>query len=914
MAENDKWYRRRPAPSQTNKPRLSAFKNDAVTQAVVSKLVEPLVPIVRKANDTGDMNAPDPSLVFGLTDKTATNITDSANMMQVLPDLSLAKQVLIATILSPNDLMEGDLKIATTDNKLGDMNAPLIKVIQDYFKVDYKIDRLLPKILEDVLFMTGSYPMAIVPESSIDDIINSNQRVTMESMVGEFDKNGNVRPLGLLGNSTSNISSDLKPAQARLGMEDFTRKNTYLKTTVDPVINQYTSVLDNPNVLKHPVLLSKTINDRVSGVYAVNKLGLEANEKMKPEELNQFAFRNMMFKRRQYRHVPVVEMKPLDMLDKPTVGHPLVLNLPAESVIPVHVPGNPDEHVGYFILLDQTGNPVAKAAQSDYYNDIVSKMRQNKELSSQLLSVTNRSMHGTTADYQQNIDAMTNAYTDVIEKNLLSRLKNGAYGDTVAVARPREVYRIMLARALSRMYTQLLYVPATNMCYIAFDYNRYGVGESLLEKTKIIGSMRAMLMFANTMAAVKNSINKTELKITLDENDPDPDGTIEKIVHEYSKTRQATFPIGASHPLDLVHYIQMAAVGVTVDGHPGYPTTKLEIAEHANQRIVPSTELEDNLRKRQLFGINVPPETVDLSMNVDFAQSVIQSNILMAKRAKIWSDQLCDAITEFIQKYTMNSSELMERLVKVISEQKDLITKLQQKNKDITPERIAVHFLSSVTVELPKPDMTQIDMQLQAFDAYSQALDKIIPAFLSTDMYDATFVGDLSGAIEPTVKLIKAHFQRAWLRKNNVMPEMFDLLSFNDEDKAMNDFLKKHEEHIANLSKTMMPFLKKVLEAIQKRNEVIQQAGGLNAAPASSGGGEGGGEGGGDEFSDLPDFGGAADEATGQADLENESAAAGKEAGTTDEAGKETPPEDKGTKETPKDEEKNKDTGKEEKK
>jgi len=142
MAENDKWYRRRPAPSQTNKPRLSAFKNDAVTQAVVSKLVEPLVPIVRKANDTGDMNAPDPSLVFGLTDKTATNITDSANMMQVLPDLSLAKQVLIATILSPNDLMEGDLKIATSDNKLGDMNAPLIKVIQDYFKVDYKIDRL----------------------------------------------------------------------------------------------------------------------------------------------------------------------------------------------------------------------------------------------------------------------------------------------------------------------------------------------------------------------------------------------------------------------------------------------------------------------------------------------------------------------------------------------------------------------------------------------------------------------------------------------------------------------------------------------------------------------------------------------------------------------------------------------------
>ena len=191
-------------------------------------------------------------------------------------------------------------------------------------------------------------------------------------------------------------------------------------------------------------------------------------------------------------------------------------------------------------------------------------------------------------------------------------------------------------------------------------------------------------------------------------------------------------------------------------------------------------------------------------MNVDFAQSVIQSNVLMAKRASIWSDEFCAFITEFIQKYTMNSSILMGKLKEVINaEENGIMKKLKETNKDITDTRVAMHFLSSIYVELPKPDMSKITIQLAAFKEYSEGLDMVIPAFMSSEMFSSTFMGDIGDAVEPTVKVIKSYFQRQWLIKNNVMPELFDMLSFNEEDKTMNEFLKKHEEHMKTLGKTM---------------------------------------------------------------------------------------------------------------
>ena len=842
-------------------PRLGAFKNDELTKAITAKLVEAPVGS-RLVNRMGATQtaAPDGQMAWNVTDKTANSIADNRNMMQLLPDLELAKQILINSILSPNDMLSCELTFSSNAKLLGDLEIPLLQVVETYFKQNYRIEDLLPTILEDVLFKTGSYALAVLPESVVDDAINSPERVsiaTMESLRGEFDASGQPKPLGILG-------SNEKPVRGNrsgyvVGMESL-RSSDDIPTGSRNIATEglYLTVTDNPNVLKQPLLLDKITATRIQDRLTLRRLSVENNTSGQGAAA-EAAMRASLFKARSYTNTPVLALQTQAMLDKESVGHPLVMTLPAESVLPVHTPSNPDEHVGYFVLLDQTGNPLAKAQLSDYYNDLVTNINRNKSMVSQMLNVARRGTEGRDTDVNRYMDleAATSLYMNVVEQDLMQRLKNGVYGDNVRVARPPEVYRIMLARACAKMYTQLLYVPTQMMTYIAFDHNQHGVGVSLLENTKIIGSMRAMMLFANTMAGIKNSVGHVELNIELDPNDPDPGHTIEMMAHEYVKTRQAAYPIGQSNPLDLVNHLQAAGVEITAQGHPGWPTTKLSVNDKTTNRAKVDTELDDSLRKRHLMGIGVAPETVEMSMGADFAASVLQQNLLLAKRAMLTGRRLTRGVSDHIQKFTNASETLCRQMRDILNEKKDLVTKLDPGNK-YGVDGLVTYFISTIEVSLPEPNMKGIELQLTGFEEYSKALDTVIPAFVSSEMFDSNIIGELGNSINTAIAIIKAYYQRKWLRENNVLPELFEMLTHAEgKDSIAFDLLATHKDHMESLNKSLMGFLKTALKKKAKTDEELNALGGVEegAAGGSDAGGEGGDEAGGGEDDMGFDFG-----------------------------------------------------------
>lgn len=862
-------------------PKMGAFRDDPITQSITAKLVENTLQSTRY-DMRGNLTEATPSgnLVWATTEKSANNLSDNRNMMQLLPDMELAQQVLISTILSPNDMMSCELTYISEDTLLGDATAAMTKCVSDYFKGVYRIDDLLPDILKDVLFYKGSYPIAIIPESSIDDAINSNDRVTMESVevTSDFTKEGLPKHYGILGPKTAAVRRQT-PLNS-IGLEDYTARAKHYGENYDRNVGFESwglVVTDNPNVLKHPMLRDKVIQDRLNDVYAIRQVGMESKT---PQPATDSKLKQDLYRPRQYKNVPVLSLKTMDQLERPSVGHPLVMNLPAESLIPVHTPSNPDEHVGYFVLLDQTGSPLSKAYLSDYYADLTSSVTQNKEMQSQLLSVTQRATAGYKRDSIVDVGDATKLYMDVVEKDLMSRLRNGIYGDNVKIARPTEVYQIMLARACQKMYTQLLYIPVELMTYIAFDFNKYGVGKSLLEDTKILGGIRAIMLFANTMAAIKNSTNHISLDIELDPKDPDPAHTVEMLTHEYAKTRQANYPLGASNPLDIVNFLQMAGVETAVSGHPRYPTTKMSVNDKTSNRAKPDTELEESLKKRHLFAIGVPPEAVDLSMNVDFASSVVQSNILMAKRAMIHQRKLVYFITDFSRKYIMNSSILMDKLRQIVKDNETSLKKFID-NPRVGVDGVVNHFIRTLEVSLPEPDMTQLKIQVEAFKEYSEGLEMVLPQVISTDMFDPAIMGELGGSVDIAVKILKAYFLRKWLRDNNVMPEVFEIMNVSETDGKMFNLLDKHAEHMQVLQKTLMGFISKTKKSMDKFNKLIEAQGGAPVASTpvdnSGGGGDDTDAGGGDDFGDLPDF-------------EEDSGAAGGDEEPPAEGEKETPP------------------------
>jgi len=41
-----------------------------------------------------------------------------------------------------------------------------------------------------------------------------------------------------------------------------------------------------------------------------------------------------------------------------SIGKPMLMKLPTESTIPVFIPGDPSNHIGYFVMLDGNGKPL----------------------------------------------------------------------------------------------------------------------------------------------------------------------------------------------------------------------------------------------------------------------------------------------------------------------------------------------------------------------------------------------------------------------------------------------------------------------------------------------------------------------------------------------------------------------------
>lgn len=929
---------------------FNASGNSQELEAVLSKMVpEPRRGTTARQRANISTRALNNGTLKRIAQRTSADIQDAKSLFQILPDLELAMQILISSILSPKDLSRGRLGYTVETGRFNsDVTAKLVTCIKEFFDGTYKINELLPKILEDVLFFKGSYPILILPENAIDEIINRPERVSFESIVNSDQyRSWMTDSIGLLGPGYN--PNDPTSMSVRSGMEDFGRPVSYtsvetkmfapVPTRSSSTLDLHIRVMDNPDIFKRRSLMERLQRERVSQVLGNRQLGNRFNrgraisvERLQSSQeaisasqavggggvgnitgvTRSFSDHGIYKGRRSMRVSQVSTVPNQDALSRPSVGHPLVIKLPAESVIPVHVPGEPENHVGYFIVMDENGNAVCYESSRDYYSDMGLMLKQNESMTSQIIQTTRRVTQG---QHDPNIledqKQLEEAYVDLVEADLMRRLQNGAYGGNVEIARPEEIYRLMLARTYSQRVTQLLYVPAEMLTYIAFDYNEYGIGVSLLQQTKMIGGIRATLLFANTMASIKNSIARTRLHITLDPEDPEPDMTVEEFIHNYVRNSRGMLPIGVNEPNDIVAHLNNAAVEIEVDGgNPRYPETKMLVENYAGDKTKPDTDLEDSMRDRHLMGIGIPPELITNAKNLEFATQIVQNNLLMTRNVMKYQDLFLPFLEEFVTHYTANSQPLMDQLRDIVranidtlsrSQRNDhaeatadgrvdvededlaaLVSKVKDKSQDdsVGIDAVVYEFLQALRLTLPSPETNAIKNQKESLDEYEQALDKMLGFYFSADFLTQEFMGEMSEVIDPVQKAIKAIYMRQYARSNNLLPELDDLSIFDPNEGPALDLLQQTLGHEDGLRATILSYMKHVHERLKLSNP--QYTASKDAAGAAGGGSDfssptpedEGGDGfsdiGGDDFSIDGDLGGDSTETTTEETTETE--------------------------------------------
>lgn len=754
-----------------------------------------------------------------LANETAQDVIDSDAIMQLLPDLELAEQVLVGSVLSPKDMSTADVNFAVAENQFdGEIARLLLDVPSQWFKQDYKIDERLDLEMEDIVTKKGASIKIILPENSLDTIINGERHLSMEQY-DQVVRNMNMSgTLGILGHPTdSNISMEAF-GNTRVPEEYSTIDFRGIEKLLSPA---KVFVSDNFNILKghgykrrrQTMDITKRLNQlQVSMEGDPVRFGGQGNNHTEGATAEQI---DQLYRRGQVKSQPTYLISPPEYNNRPSVGNPLVISPSMESVVPVFVPGKPDEHVGYFLLLDMFGRPITRSENRDYYGEMRANFKNNQsDNSSELLRMTREAMGSTTADNQYEVEQVQQTYNAIMEGELKNRLRNGLYGEEFDIGFTEEIQRIMLYRHFKNSSTQLLYIPAELVVYIAFNYNKSGIGQTMLARSKILANMRSVLLFAETMGAVRNAVGRKKVNITLDPDDPDKAATISDIQTMILEASQRGFPLGAPDPAQSLDFLNRAAFDFAINAEgDDYAQTKVEYDDYNTNIQAGNPDLQDRLRRMHIAGMGVPPEKVDPNNSVDFATSAVQNDLIMTRRVKRYQRILMAGMTKFVRVYTLNSSRLMGAMVEIVLKNPGILTEEQKK---MTPEEVVQDFVKALTVSLPEPDTTRLDQLMQAFEQFNSLLERALEAYLTPDMFPQDTMGE-GGVYEKAFAAIKAYFQRQYLSQNNVLPQLNVLYELDPKNnKPAFSLLDNQENAVETLGQAIQEYAANLFKIAEK--------------------------------------------------------------------------------------------------
>lgn len=756
-------------------------------------------------------------------DSNASKINDAAGIMELLPDLNLVKEVLVASILSPKDLKPIELKVTTGNHNI----SGLAEAVRSHLTSDYDLESALPDILGKALFTHGSYSLLPLPALTIHNLIKDHS-INLEAIKeSDIEKLGATN-IGILAGRRGESLYAMEALSDALGSLTINKDVGKMPDLV--------TISDNALQLLKPAMRDiKNYGNKCSALenhYGLE--GLNASGKI-DKDVSPYI-------KRRYKSLTEIYLRGHDnnlVVDPNTAEHdekkagdvdaklaeafaeinPIVINPPMESVIPVHVPGEPHRHVGYYIAIDSRGNPISRSKDSNFFKELNDRLKVatlNKSDSDYITAALGYS----TKTSEIELDPLLSAYEEKLECALREAVERGVHNDTVEISAPGEFYRTMFSRQLAMTKTSFIYIPEEMMTYFAFNYNAIGCGVSLLEKTKLYSSLRAILLFANVMAGVKNSVAKRILTITLDEHDTDPQATVETVLNEFISLQTKDLPLGELNPSGIVDSLQRAGIQIKIDGGEIFPNTALDLEETQRDRAVPDTDLEENLKFMQYAGLGVAPETIDSARESDFATGITKTNLLQSKRVLVWQKKYTSDLSDFAHKYIYAGGPLYATIKELYDADKD-------RNKASLQEVI-----ESIAVELPQPDTASIESQMEAYEAYSGFVELAVNAYVSDEMVDSMLGGEhVMNSIDNVRQTIISYLKRQYMRKQNMLPELSNLFTNEEFDpvpgitQTNDDVMKIASKILAKLKKSEWKADRKVIQVVDRIQTADADAG-----------------------------------------------------------------------------------------
>ena len=772
-----------------------------------------------------------------IADSVNEKIKNNESVLELFPDIELAIQIIVSSIISPNDMLSTNSIYVSPNIKLPpDVTNALTDTIKKHINVNYNLDDNLYDIVKETMFTKGATAFAIIPEASLDDVINPdyNGQISIESINNHYTKTS------ILG-KTDSITCSVEELRTRdktkhLSLNILSKESVTDKTkTIE--VNENTlgiQIIDNPSILK--VGNSRFNNIKKRAASKIKGYGISREDIGTEEDLSEL---DALFKNND--RLPMATINSINTIDtasRESIGMPMTFKLPIESVIPVYALNDVSKHLGYFVLLDENGLPldirddVAKANNAN----LIQTTGNIENAKSTMIDRAKSALYGITK-VDATIDNMEDIYGELVENLIKQKLKNGDYEEIADIKSNADIYRVMFFRTLRAQTTKLLFLPSELVAYYAFEYRDNGTGKSLLEKNAILFSIRGILLFATLMGNIKNSITTTEVTADIDEQIADPEKIMQTIISEVMKTREQQLPIGVTKINDLVDWIHREGFKFKFT-HPGLPKIDIDTSDSAPSKIIPDDTLDQNIRDRQYMSFGLTPEIVASGTADAFATSVVAKNLLFAKRMAAKQKQLNVMRTDHVRKIIKSDMDLQNKMYNIIeanlkeimkyaknkklSESEDAATVNDVKKSEVVDYIISI-FADEIVVELPEAQQTEANHINEAFRTYKDTLSEYIDAILSSQAIPSEMLGNIGTNLDQFKELIKGIYLRKWMTDNGYLPEISEFFTLRDDGKPMFDALGDFESFYNIMSESIINFTKKHNKTVEKINKKLEK-------------------------------------------------------------------------------------------
>lgn len=838
---------------------------------------------IRNDKDREDKNKPPLAKVKSISDIITNNIQASTDLRTVTHYIKRAEQIWTTLLLKPNGDQRNLLVYDSegSDIKNQKLHDQLLTVVENYFTTKYPFEELAPQIIKDVLFRTGSYVHLSLSHAALDHLINGMDidvagqesfRSVTDKVLAEQFVGGNWATAKNLGY----IRKEKKTkAGAFIGFESLynsqiNREPEY--TLVDPSLNF--TFTDNPVVLKVGELASKVREERLktmSGMEGIDKAINNRFVKQKGKKgkvnnnhVNAISKKTLdeelekLYPERHYDKNESLSVRKGKYYTGDGRGIGIDYHWPSEADIPVNVNGEIGKPFGHILLMDpETGEPLKATSDVKFYQGTKGA---NDEKRGPMMGSINQVIESIRnvadgAECKEDMAWMVEFASAQLEKELVEGFLNGDLQKDVTISLTEENKKLFWSRAMRQQGVRAVFVPSDYVTYVAIDYNRLGVGRSLVDEAKLHITRLAVLDTADALAQMENAISHTLLEITPEAQDVDVKNTIAMARDEWFANNPTLHDIIGYNNVSIDTVLdrfkeQTLTIKVNAGENPYVAAPEFQAGQMQRE---PLKSIDRDTRENLLntvagyFGLK-RSWLEDTGEGNDFAIEALADQELLRNQTNDYSRTFSRFFTEIMRKHIRVNEPLIGDLLEVIKENKKLYMKPDQGELDITDEVREKVNADADGEELTAEEMDVIRVVLKDFlnnfyvvlptPAITDSLNKLEDKIEAVEKLAATWV-ELGGGSkmlrkraeevgldgEAIIESIKAVLlNEAFERFNLPMP--FEDVLANGQAGGILNIINKASDLDANVVKFLADYHKsgkKTESKVEKLKEKIEK-------------------------------------------------------------------------------------------